>query len=76
MDAASRAAGFDGVFMDNALFPCDAYHEGRCPAEYPTGGYGDALPWHAEYDWDLGAPTGAYRASTGPRAARPSRQWR
>jgi hypothetical protein len=32
----STAAGFDGVFMDNALFPCDAYHEGVCPAKYPT----------------------------------------
>lgn len=32
----SGAAGFDGVFMDNALFSCDAYHEGACPAEYPT----------------------------------------
>jgi putative glycosyl hydrolase-like family 15 (GHL15) protein len=34
--AASTEAGFDGVFMDNALFPCDAYHEGTCPAKYPT----------------------------------------
>ncbi|GGP51756.1 putative glycoside hydrolase family 15 protein [Saccharothrix coeruleofusca] len=32
----SKAAGFDGVLMDNALFPCDAYHEGVCPAKYPT----------------------------------------
>ncbi|MEU4746981.1 putative glycoside hydrolase [Actinosynnema sp. NPDC023658] len=32
----STAAGFDGVWMDNALFPCDAYHEGVCPAKYPT----------------------------------------
>jgi putative glycosyl hydrolase-like family 15 (GHL15) protein len=34
--ASSTAAGFDGVFMDNALFPCDAYHDGVCPAKYPT----------------------------------------
>ncbi|WP_447007785.1 putative glycoside hydrolase family 15 protein [Saccharothrix isguenensis] len=32
----STASGFDGVFMDNALFPCDAYHPGVCPAKYPT----------------------------------------
>jgi hypothetical protein len=32
----STASGFDGVFMDNALFPCDAYHDGVCPAKYPT----------------------------------------
>ena len=32
----SKATGFDGVFMDNALFPCDAYHENVCPAKYPT----------------------------------------
>ncbi|MFC5057014.1 putative glycoside hydrolase family 15 protein [Saccharothrix xinjiangensis] len=34
--ASAKAGGFDGVFMDNALFPCDAYHEGVCPAKYPT----------------------------------------
>jgi hypothetical protein len=34
--SSSTAAGFDGVFMDNALFPCDAFHEGTCPAKYPT----------------------------------------
>ncbi|HEX2133221.1 MAG TPA: putative glycoside hydrolase [Actinophytocola sp.] len=34
--AASTAAGFDGVFMDNALFTCDAYHEDVCPRKYPT----------------------------------------
>ncbi|WP_052685053.1 putative glycoside hydrolase [Lentzea aerocolonigenes] len=27
---------FDGVFMDNALFACDTYHDGVCPAAYPT----------------------------------------
>jgi hypothetical protein len=32
----STATGFDGVWMDNALFPCDAYHDGVCPAKYPT----------------------------------------
>lgn len=32
----STKSGFDGVFMDNALFPCDAYHQGVCPAKYPT----------------------------------------
>jgi hypothetical protein len=32
----SVATGFDGVWMDNALFPCDAYHPGVCPAKYPT----------------------------------------
>ncbi|WP_167978501.1 putative glycoside hydrolase [Lentzea indica] len=32
--ASSKA--FDGVFMDNALFACDTYHEGVCPASYPT----------------------------------------
>lgn len=32
--ASSKA--FDGVFMDNALFSCDTYHEGVCPAAYPT----------------------------------------
>ncbi|MFD7659640.1 putative glycoside hydrolase family 15 protein [Actinosynnema sp. NPDC059797] len=34
--ASAQEGGFDGVFMDNALFPCDAYHEGVCPAKYPT----------------------------------------
>jgi len=39
----SKATGFDGVFLDNALFPCDAYHPGRCPAKYPTDtGFQDA----------------------------------
>ncbi|MFI6101580.1 putative glycoside hydrolase [Lentzea sp. NPDC051213] len=32
--ASSKA--FDGVFMDNALFACDTYHEGVCPANYRT----------------------------------------
>lgn len=32
----SKANGFDGVFMDNALFTCDTYHSGVCPAKYPT----------------------------------------
>ncbi len=32
----STATGFDGVFMDNALFPCDAYHSGVCPKKYPN----------------------------------------
>jgi hypothetical protein len=33
--ASSKA--FDGVFMDNALFACDTYHdEGVCPADYRT----------------------------------------
>ncbi|MEV6716268.1 putative glycoside hydrolase [Lentzea sp. NPDC051208] len=34
--SASKASGFDGVLMDNALFACDAYHEGVCPAKYPS----------------------------------------
>jgi hypothetical protein len=25
-----------------------------------TDGYGQPTPWHAEYDWDLGAPLGPY----------------
>ncbi|MET9228039.1 putative glycoside hydrolase [Lentzea sp. NPDC003310] len=33
---ASSAKVFDGVFMDNALFACDTYHPGTCPAAYPT----------------------------------------
>nr|BFE52131.1 hypothetical protein GCM10017745_55580 [Saccharothrix mutabilis subsp. capreolus] len=33
---ASSKGVFDGIFMDNALFPCDAYHSGTCPAKYPT----------------------------------------
>lgn len=32
--ASSKA--FDGVLMDNALFACDTYHDGVCPAAYPT----------------------------------------
>ncbi|WP_189077938.1 putative glycoside hydrolase [Mangrovihabitans endophyticus] len=32
----ATAAGFDGVEMDNALFTCDGYHEGSCPARYPN----------------------------------------
>ncbi|MFD4675434.1 putative glycoside hydrolase [Lentzea sp. NPDC058450] len=32
----SSAGAFDGVFMDNALFACDTYHDGVCPAKYPT----------------------------------------
>ncbi|GHH27523.1 putative glycoside hydrolase [Lentzea cavernae] len=31
----SKATGFDGVFLDNALYKCDAYHAGKCPAKYP-----------------------------------------
>lgn len=31
----AKATGFDGVFLDNALFTCDAYHPGVCPAKYP-----------------------------------------
>lgn len=27
---------FDGVFADNALFPCDAYHSGSCSPKYPN----------------------------------------
>jgi hypothetical protein len=34
--ANAKSAGFDGVLMDNALFGCDTYHEGTCPAAYPT----------------------------------------
>ena len=33
--ANAEATGFDGVFLDNALFTCDAYHSGTCPAKYP-----------------------------------------
>ncbi|GGM77624.1 hypothetical protein GCM10011609_11820 [Lentzea pudingi] len=33
---ASSAEVFDGVLMDNALFACDTYHDGVCPAAYPT----------------------------------------
>nr|AFV52130.1 hypothetical protein DUF297 [Streptoalloteichus sp. ATCC 53650] len=32
----AKGTGFDGVLMDNALFPCDAYHSGVCPKKYPT----------------------------------------
>ncbi|MGI5505544.1 putative glycoside hydrolase [Lentzea sp. CA-135723] len=32
----SSSGAFDGVFMDNALFACDTYHDGVCPAKYPT----------------------------------------
>jgi hypothetical protein len=58
--ADSTGAGFDGVFMDNALFSCDAYHVGVCPREYPTdaaiqGAYRSMLA-------NLGAPAGPYRA--------------
>lgn len=31
----AKATGFDGVFLDNALYTCDAYHPGECPAKYP-----------------------------------------
>ncbi|MEU7524337.1 putative glycoside hydrolase [Saccharothrix sp. NPDC042600] len=34
--SSSKASGFDGVLMDNALFACDTYHSGVCPAKYPT----------------------------------------
>ncbi|MBB5953617.1 hypothetical protein FHS29_000187 [Saccharothrix tamanrassetensis] len=34
--ADAKETGFDGVFMDNALFPCDAYHPKVCPEKYPT----------------------------------------
>ncbi|MFS8103009.1 putative glycoside hydrolase family 15 protein [Lentzea alba] len=33
---ASSQKVFDGVFMDNALFTCDTYHDGVCPAAYRT----------------------------------------
>lgn len=32
----AKTSGFDGVLMDNALFTCDAYHDGSCPTRYPT----------------------------------------
>ncbi len=32
----ASSGAFDGVFMDNALFACDTYHEGVCPAKYPA----------------------------------------
>ncbi|HEX7303232.1 putative glycoside hydrolase [Lentzea sp.] len=31
----AKTTGFDGVFLDNALYTCDAYHSGECPARYP-----------------------------------------
>jgi hypothetical protein len=31
----SKSTGFDGVFLDNVLYTCDAYHSGVCPAKYP-----------------------------------------
>ncbi|MFD4636994.1 putative glycoside hydrolase [Lentzea sp. NPDC058436] len=34
----SKATGFDGVFLDNALYTCDAYHPGECPPKYPDNG--------------------------------------
>ncbi|WP_434447065.1 putative glycoside hydrolase [Lentzea sp. E54] len=34
--SASKASGFDGVLMDNALFSCETYHDGVCPAKYPS----------------------------------------
>ncbi|WP_196777956.1 putative glycoside hydrolase [Lentzea aerocolonigenes] len=34
--SASKASGFDGVLMDNALFSCATYHDNVCPARYPT----------------------------------------
>jgi hypothetical protein len=34
--ASAKSGGFDGVLMDNALFGCDTYHDGRCPKAYPT----------------------------------------
>ncbi|GLY50665.1 hypothetical protein Lesp01_43210 [Lentzea sp. NBRC 102530] len=33
--ATSKATGFDGVFLDNALYTCDAHHPGVCPPKYP-----------------------------------------
>ncbi|MFD9700177.1 putative glycoside hydrolase [Lentzea sp. NPDC059081] len=33
--ANAKSTGFDGVFLDNALYTCDAYHPGECPAKYP-----------------------------------------
>ncbi|MEV6241789.1 putative glycoside hydrolase [Lentzea sp. NPDC051838] len=33
---ASSRGVFDGVFMDNALFACDTYHDGTCPSAYRT----------------------------------------
>ncbi|WP_433273855.1 putative glycoside hydrolase [Actinosynnema sp. CS-041913] len=34
--ADAQATGFDGVFMDNALFTSDSYHPGVRPAKYRT----------------------------------------
>ncbi|MGW6449816.1 putative glycoside hydrolase [Lentzea sp. NPDC055074] len=31
----SKSTGFDGVFLDNALYTCDAHHSGECPQKYP-----------------------------------------
>ncbi|MFD4673302.1 putative glycoside hydrolase [Lentzea sp. NPDC058450] len=33
--SSSKATGFDGVFLDNALYTCDTYHPGVCPPKYP-----------------------------------------
>ncbi|NUT94880.1 MAG: hypothetical protein HOY78_22945 [Saccharothrix sp.] len=56
--AAAKATGFDGVFMDNALFPCDAYHPGVCPAKYPT----DAS-FQTAYKAMLGAMQGRFASA-------------
>ncbi|MFD4669666.1 putative glycoside hydrolase [Lentzea sp. NPDC058450] len=31
----AKSTGFDGVFIDNVLYTCDAHHPGKCPAKYP-----------------------------------------
>ncbi|HEX7304730.1 putative glycoside hydrolase [Lentzea sp.] len=33
--ADAKSIGFDGVFLGNALYSCDTYHPGVCPAKYP-----------------------------------------
>ncbi|WP_394619752.1 putative glycoside hydrolase [Lentzea sp. JNUCC 0626] len=40
----SKATGFDGVFLDNALYTCDAHHPGVCPPKYP-----DNASFHEAY---------------------------
>lgn len=32
--AIADSKGFDGLYLDNALMTCDAYHEGVCPTKY------------------------------------------
>lgn len=56
--ASSKSTGFDGVFLDNALYTCDAYHSGECPPKYP-----DNVTFQEAYKGMLAEVRSAFKAA-------------